>query len=239
MTENAWPLVELRQYTLRPGMRDTMIDLFDRELVETQEDVGIRVAGQFRDESDPDRFVWLRAFRDIAARTAALRAFYLDGMPWRTHAPAARATMLDTTNARLLRPATAASAFRLTGQRPSIDAAELPKSRALAVIHHVAGDPAEFTGFFESRVRPALGLTPIGVYVTDPSPNDFTQLPIRTGPVLVWFALFPDTATRTTYLDTLEASPEWTETVLPDLNKRVSAPTEQLFLAPTSRSLLR
>jgi hypothetical protein len=32
-------IVELRQYTLYPGQREVLIDLFDRELVETQEDV--------------------------------------------------------------------------------------------------------------------------------------------------------------------------------------------------------
>ncbi|HEY1385444.1 MAG TPA: hypothetical protein VGF43_17605, partial [Dongiaceae bacterium] len=43
------PVTELRQYTLHPGQRDALIDLFDREFVETQEDAGIRVMGQFRD----------------------------------------------------------------------------------------------------------------------------------------------------------------------------------------------
>ena len=33
MTES--PIVELRRYTLHPGRRDTLIELFDREFVET------------------------------------------------------------------------------------------------------------------------------------------------------------------------------------------------------------
>lgn len=70
------PLVELRQYTLHPGRRDALIDLFDREFVETQEAVGMTVMGQFRDLDDADRFVWLRGFRDMAARQAGLSAFY-------------------------------------------------------------------------------------------------------------------------------------------------------------------
>ena len=53
------PVVELRQYTLHPGKRDVLIDLFDREFVETQEAVGIKVIGQFRDLDHPDHFVWL------------------------------------------------------------------------------------------------------------------------------------------------------------------------------------
>src|SRR6185436_19195944 len=46
-------VVELRQYTLHPGMRDVLIDLFDREFVETQEALGMTVLGQFRDLDDP------------------------------------------------------------------------------------------------------------------------------------------------------------------------------------------
>ena len=30
-------IVELRQYLLKPGMRDVLIDLFDREFVDSQE----------------------------------------------------------------------------------------------------------------------------------------------------------------------------------------------------------
>lgn len=38
------PIVELRQYTMHPGQRDVLIDLFDREFIESQEALGIRVA---------------------------------------------------------------------------------------------------------------------------------------------------------------------------------------------------
>jgi hypothetical protein len=33
MTAVRYPVVELRQYALRPGQRDVLIDLFDREFV--------------------------------------------------------------------------------------------------------------------------------------------------------------------------------------------------------------
>lgn len=42
-------VVELRQYTLHAGKRDVLIDLFDRELVESQEALGMKVIGQFHD----------------------------------------------------------------------------------------------------------------------------------------------------------------------------------------------
>ena len=43
------PVLELRRYTVHPGTRDTLVRLFDREFVETQEAVGMRIVGQFRD----------------------------------------------------------------------------------------------------------------------------------------------------------------------------------------------
>ncbi len=39
------PVVELRQYTLHPGKRDVLIDLFDLEFVESQEALGIKIIG--------------------------------------------------------------------------------------------------------------------------------------------------------------------------------------------------
>jgi heme-degrading monooxygenase HmoA len=50
-------IVELRQYALRPGQRDVLIELFDRALAEGQEAVGIRKIGWFRDLDDPNNFV--------------------------------------------------------------------------------------------------------------------------------------------------------------------------------------
>ena len=69
------PILELRQYTLHTGQRDVLISLFDTEFVETQEAIGMRVVGQFRDLDDPDRFVWIRGFRDMPSRAAALDTF--------------------------------------------------------------------------------------------------------------------------------------------------------------------
>src|SRR5438105_1362157 len=94
---NFCPIVELRQYTLRPGTRDTLIELFDREFVESQEASGMRIIGQFRDLDNPDRFVWLRGFPDMATRAQVLQAFY-GGPVWKAHRDIANATMIDSDN---------------------------------------------------------------------------------------------------------------------------------------------
>src|SRR6185369_2501591 len=88
---------ELRQYTQHPGMRDALIELFEAQLIESQDCVGSYVLGQFRDVASPERFVWIRGFTDMAARTRALDAFYTSAR-WLAHRPAANATIADHTD---------------------------------------------------------------------------------------------------------------------------------------------
>ena len=96
-------VIELRQYTLHPGRRETLIRPVRGAFLEPQEAAGIRVLGQFRDLDDPDRFVWMRGFPDLAARPAALGDFY-GGPVWAEHRDAANATMIDSDDVLLLRP---------------------------------------------------------------------------------------------------------------------------------------
>ena len=96
-------VIELRQYQMHPGQRDVLIELFEREFIEPQQALGIDVVGIFRDLDDPDRYVWLRGFADMASRPAALAGFY-DGPVWQRHRTAANATMIASDNVLLLRP---------------------------------------------------------------------------------------------------------------------------------------
>lgn len=186
-------IVELRQYTLHPGRRDDLIDLFEREFVESQESVGMTLIGQFRDLDDPDRFVWLRSFPDMETRRRSLEAFYF-GPVWQAHRAAANATMIDSDNVLLLRPLDEASGFGPGHRRP-----QGASGRVVAGVHALRGPddplPGRFTHETVSALRKA-GAASIAVLVTDTSPNAFPQLPVREGePVLVWFAAFADPAT--------------------------------------------
>ena len=51
----------------------------------------MRIIGQFRDLDNPDRFVWLRGFPDMATRAQVLQAFY-GGPVWKAHRDIANAT---------------------------------------------------------------------------------------------------------------------------------------------------
>jgi hypothetical protein len=230
------PVVELRQYSVHPGQRDALIDLFDREFVESQENLDIRVIGQFRDMDDPDRFVWLRGFPDMATRGRSLPSFY-DGPVWLEHRHAANATMVDSDNVLLLRPArpnagfTPVRADRLprgtTGERGGVVIA--------SVVSLETSEQEVSIDTFERELEPKLraaGGTVLAYFVTEHSPNNF-RLPVRESEnVFAWFAGFAD--------GKLDAS------VLPVVSSFGTSvhvrgglqPPQVLRLAPTARSLL-
>jgi hypothetical protein len=217
-------VLELRQYTLRPGQRDVLIELFDREFVETQEAAGMAILGQFRDLDRPDRFVWLRGFADLSGRAAALTAFYT-GPAWKAHAAAANTTMIDTDDVLLLRPARDFPPFRAA--RPAVGAAA-PGSVVLATI--LLGErpfDAEFCSYFADTAVPALvsaGGAPLAWFSTEYAENDFPALPVRTGEhAFVWFARFASVAA-------LDEHPAL---------EHPGVTAHRLRLAPTGRSLLR
>ncbi|HYG70121.1 MAG TPA: NIPSNAP family protein, partial [Anaeromyxobacteraceae bacterium] len=115
------PIAEFRRYTLRPGARDTLIELFERELLLPQEASGMRILAQFRDLDHPDTFTWMRAFPSAAVRKPALEAFYL-GPVWARHREAANATMLDSDDVRLLRPVPPSIGLGVDGERSATGA---------------------------------------------------------------------------------------------------------------------
>jgi hypothetical protein len=246
-----YPVVELRQYTLRPGQRDVLINLFDREFVESQEADGMAIVGQFRDLDDPDRFTWIRGFASMPARARALASFY-GGPAWKAHSAAANATMIDSDNVLLLRPVTARSGFPSpAAARPRAGHGTAAQSRALAapsrvlVTLYYRDRPFDraFADFFDRQARPVLtgaGATPLACLQTEHAENTFPALPVRTGEnVFAWFARFPSSARLDEHLRQIERSAEWRDSVLPALSALITGSPQRLRLAPTARSQLR
>jgi hypothetical protein len=238
------PVVELRQYKLHPGKRDILIDLFDREFIEPQEAVGIRVIGQFRDLDRPDRFVWLRGFRDMTSRAKALTDFY-SGPVWKAHREAANATMIDSDNVLLLRPALPTSGFSFENmKRPPRGSDEVLMSLVLATIYYFEGPVTpDFINFFEHTLKPVvttLGATISAYFVTENSENTFPALPVRAGEnVFVWFSIFRDSAAYENYAAALSQSERWRGEISGGLARYLDRAPEVLKLSPTARSPLR
>ncbi|HKE64718.1 MAG TPA: NIPSNAP family protein [Micromonosporaceae bacterium] len=237
-------IIELRQYTLHPGQRDVLINLFDREFVESQEQLGMTILGQFRDLDDPDRFVWLRGFDTMPGRAEALNRFYT-GPVWRANSAAANATMIDSDDVLLLRPASDRDAFPApTAHRPPPGHPQSEPSLVLATIYYRDRPfDDEFLDFFDTQVRPALaaaGAEPLACLQTEYAENTFPGLPIRTGEhALVWFARFASPAHADAFEDRLQHSEVWQGHTLPGLSTMITETPQRLRLAPTARSLLR
>jgi hypothetical protein len=222
-------VVELRQYTLHPGQRDTLIELFDREFIEPQEEVGLRVMGQFRHAQQPDQFVWLRGFADMDARARGLQAFY-GGPVWAEHRAAANATMIDSDNVLLLRPAWEGSAIASSPRPPRGSTAIPPGAVDVAIVHLKNPPDDALLAQCRERIAPRLadaGARVLGWYTTEYSPNNFPRLPVREREhVIVAISLFDDLAALGRFL----AGGVW--------ERELAMPVEHLPLTPTARSAI-
>jgi quinol monooxygenase YgiN len=241
---------ELRQYTLHRRQRDTLISLFERSFIEPQNEAGAHVVGVFRDLDDPDRFVWMRSFRDMSSRQEALAAFY-EGPVWQANRTTANSTMLDSDNVLMLRPAetgegdrAASEATHSGGFHAKPLAAPASNDIVGATIHYLRGvDSAKFTRFFDDAILPQLtaaGIQPFARLVSEESPNNYPRLPIREHDrVFIWFARWPGIAAEEEFVSKFSAVSGWRdaapEGVLPALMQK----PERLRLAPTARSPLR
>jgi hypothetical protein len=229
-----FPIVELRQYTLHPGKRDELITLFEREFVESQEALGMKVIGTFTDLDRPDRFVWLRGFRDMESRLAGLTSFYT-GPVWLAHREQANATMIDSDNVLLLQTPSADAGFSLPASRPAIGERQA-SGLVIATIYHLTVRPEDAAPAFENQVLPALeaaGIRPLAWFVPEALPNNFPRLPVREGEKLfVWFAQFRDVA------DYEQRSAAIKGAAAP-IRRWLAGEPEALRLKPTARSLIR
>jgi hypothetical protein len=243
LEDAALTVIELRRYRLQPCARETLIALFDQAFVEPQEALGMRIIGQFRDLDDADSFVWLRGFRDMPSRAEALRDFYT-GPVWAVHRDEANATMVNSDNVLLLRPAFPGSGFALPGsRRPEPAARKAQPGLVVATIAYLApGTDEAAAAFFEQSMRPLLMQASADVraaLVAERSPNSFPRLPVREGEtVFVWLASFPSLPAYESHLAALARSREWTQRIVPEWARRTWRANEVWRLTPTGRSVL-
>lgn len=231
----AHTVFELRDYTLKPGDRDRLIDLFERHFIEPQEATGARVVATFRDLDRPDRFVWIRSFADMEARAAALNDFYT-GAIWQARRDEANATMIDSDNVLLLRTAMAPP---LVGARAPVGAVATPAGLVVATTYPLRPGTADaFADFFTARLAPALigaGARVVAAFATESRPNNYPRLPVREGEtVFVVLTAFDSAFAHAAHAAALQALPDLAGDLAPWL---VAAP-EVRRLEATARSAL-
>lgn len=233
-------VIELRQYTLRPGRREPFIELFDGTFVDPLDATGMTVIGQFRDLDRPDRFVWMRGFQDMPSRAEELAAFY-DSDLWHAHRDEANASIDDSDNVLLLEPASPALRFKDIPLRPVASNASAPVGLVVVTLYYTKAENLKtLETLFDRSLRhraETAGARTLAAYVSSTQANNFPRLPIRVGEhIFVWVAQFGNPAAYAAYQSKLAADKQWNQT---RWRKLITRDPEVLRLTPTPRSRLR
>jgi hypothetical protein len=96
-------VLEIRNYLLKPNMREHFLDFFEANFIASQEAVQMHILGQFRLIGEPDHFVWVRGFSDMQTRLEGLESFYYSDF-WKQRRDVTNGMLLDNDNVHLLRP---------------------------------------------------------------------------------------------------------------------------------------
>jgi hypothetical protein len=163
-------VIELRNYLLKGGAGERFSNYFEDHFIDSQNDLGGFVLGQFRIKGDADRFFWIRGFEDMQTRLSFLRRFYEQGEVWKQFGSGANEMMLEWNNVYLLRP--------LRGASFGHD--EFAIGRGIIVVEAYFVKPThrdELTDLFEANHTTHLNSKPI-LCVSEMSENDFPRLPV-------------------------------------------------------------
>lgn len=233
-----YQVIEFRRYTTAPGRRADFIRYFDAYFPEAFEQLGAMVFGQFGERGHPDRFTWLRGFKDINARPVVNSAFYY-GPLWREHRLKVNAILPDSDNVMLMRPLHPERGVTvLPAADPVIEAQGAQGVVVAQIFPMKKGSEAAFAKRAEQAFAAydGDGVRTAGILVSLDVPNNFPQLPIREdGPWLVWLGVArDDIVVQRTLAPKLDAA----ERALAD-GDLVRGPVERVVMDPTPRSRLR
>jgi hypothetical protein len=233
----AFPIVELRRYTLQPGQREAFVNQFESFFPEAFQQLGALALGQFAERGKPDAFTWLRGFPDLDARARVSEAFYA-GPLWKEQRTAANARIVDSDDVLLLhplRPDTGIPAL------PALDPVAEPQGAGGVVVAQLfAVKPGQVEAFtlaaeaIFASYREA-GAREAGLLVSLDVPNNYPRLPIRSdGPYLLWLGILADDASLRRF-EPLAAR----GTAGLAATGLLRAEPERIVLDPTRRSRLR
>jgi hypothetical protein len=233
---NRYKVLELRRYTLKPGMRSRFAEYFDAFFPEAMQQLGAIAAGDFLNRENPLMFTWIRGYHDMDERARSNAAFYY-GPVWKEHKAAANGMMDDSDNVLLLRPVSDAHALLVL---PAVSPLTEPQGATGVVLSLIFPVKPERVEAFIADAEKALARYPadmreIGLFVTLNERNNFPQLPVRTdGPFVCWFGVAKDDAA-------LERAKSVTAEVLQSLTATgaLSGTPEVMTLDPSRRSRLR
>jgi hypothetical protein len=235
-------VLELRQYTLRPGTREPFIEMFDNTFADPQDATGMTVIGEFRDLDRPNCFVWIRGFQDMLSRATELADFY-KGDVWHAHRDEANASIDDSGNVLLLEPALPTLRFSNIPARPGAGDTHSREGLVVVTLYYTKSDDlGAFGTQFDKllrRLAEAYGARTLAAYVTSSHENNYPKLPVRSGEhIFVWVSTFRNVDAYAAYQAKLAADKKWTAS-WNSTRAQLTRDPEVLRLTPTARSRLR
>jgi hypothetical protein len=178
-------VIELRNYLLKPFVRDQFIKYFETHFIESQQALGAQLFGQFRIEAQDDRFSWIRGFTNMSERANFLPAFY-GGKVWEEFGPAANDMMLEWHHVHLLKPIPPKNID--LSVHTTIESDRLKRKKTFRRIDlYFAKDNAadQLISFFQETPSNNKSSAHSTYWITESASNDFTRLPVIQDPNLV------------------------------------------------------
>ncbi|HEY1726892.1 MAG TPA: NIPSNAP family protein [Candidatus Baltobacteraceae bacterium] len=91
-------IIEVRTYTIKPGLRDQFVAFFEKRAIPEQQAVGIKVLGPLLDTENPNVFLFLRSFPSLEERDRMKSLFY-DGPVWKNELEGIAMPMIESYSA--------------------------------------------------------------------------------------------------------------------------------------------
>ena len=173
-------VIELRNYVIKHGLRDTFIHYFEENFIQPQEALKGYLLGQYRVKGSEDNFCWIRGFKDMHVRSSFLPAFYY-GPAWKQHKSVANSMLANNDNVYLLQPLL----FRNDSLEPakSITSLRLMPTNGIAVVEFYTANTKldQLLKLFAKEYLPLLkdcGINDCTLWTSVLEENDFPRLPV-------------------------------------------------------------
>lgn len=173
-------VIELRNYVLKQGMRDSFINYFEENLIQSQWALKGYPLEQYRVKGYEDNFCWIRGFKNMQERSSFLPSFYF-GPAWKQHKKVPNSLLANNDNVHLLSPVILQN-DSLVSVNTIKSSSLIPKTGIVVIDFYTANTKLELLKkLFAKSFLPLLktiGINDYTLWVSEPEPNDFPQLPV-------------------------------------------------------------
>jgi hypothetical protein len=229
-------VLELRNYLLKPGKRDSFIRYFEENLIQPQRELKGYPIGQYTVKGSPDNFFWIRAFESMKERSLFLPTFYY-GPAWQQRKKIPNGMIANNDNVHLLRPMMLKDDSIIPA--PFINSSSLVPETGIAVVDFYISNTKlpQLLTFFARSYAPLLkqcGISNYSLWTCEPEPNDFPRLPVfQDKNLLVVITFYKDESTYLLAMKRLKS--KMSESVKADLQDAVTI-KNTLILYPTLKT---